>query len=159
MCADYFGIGSYYLCFGAVALNTLVCTKRSCFTSRKGNFEKILNFLLQNPDGHGIIIKRDCTRRFLEAPRKVSSEAFRGWKRERQICDEAGGCGPQRAGFSVEYVRFQTGRRNLKSRNHREAPGRPSVCPSKDVMGFSHSRNPYADFGFLMPWVGTPGAV
>lgn len=38
-------------------------------------------------------------------------------------------------------------------------PGRPKLCLLKDVMGFSQPRNPCADFGFLMPWVETPGSV
>ena len=50
--------------------------------------------------------------------------------RPKRVCRagvEAGGCGPQPlegglAGFSVEYVRFETGRRNLKQR---EPPGLP----------------------------------
>ena len=41
------------------------------------------------------------------------------------ICVEAGGCGQKAnalVGFSVEYVRFETGRSHLSDGNHRDYP-------------------------------------
>ena len=85
------------------------------------------------------------------------------------ICDDAGGCGWQTAGFSAEYVRFQTGRKNTVC-SGRQRGG--SACPTggkrrflrlMPVSGCRTLCRPgvrrLRTAGFFMGRVETPGSV
>ena len=98
---------------------------------------------LQSREACGIIIKRDCTGAVLGAR----------YAMKREVAALA-------AGFSVEYVRFETGRKNLDGWNHRVFPEGRFYAGQRMLWVLTLSPGSAARIAGFSVWrVGTPGTV
>lgn len=90
-----------FLCFSCEksARKGYILWREKIFSKNRKKSQKTLAFFC--------VLRYDSRARVRKGRKMPFSDA-----QDCTICDDAGGCGLKTAGFSAEYVRFQTGRKN-----------------------------------------------